>query len=98
MTPDLLTLRVHFADPEAAARITPQQANAYLAARGWQRGDIAPWHQWLREQYEIMVPMHAAYVDYGARMCEALNGLASIEGRSVLAVYVDIVAAATGDD
>ena len=95
---NLLTLRVDFRDEQAAARITPEQANAYLAARGWQRADLAPWHQHQRDQYEIMVPMHATYVDYGRRMCEALNGLARIEGRSVLAVFVDIVAAETGGD
>ena len=98
MTPDLLTLRVDFRDPEAAARITPEQANAYLAARGWRRGGLAPWHQHRREQYEVMVPMHATYVDYGRRMVELLNRLAEYEGRSVLAVFVDIVATATGGD
>ena len=98
MTPSLLTLRVDFRDEQAAARITPEQANAYLAARGWRRGDLAPWHQHRREQYEVMVPMHATYVDYGRRMCEALNGLARIEGRSVLAVFVEMLATATGHD
>ena len=98
MTPDLLTLRVDFRDEQAAARITPEQANAYLAARGWRRGDLAPWHQHRREQYEVMVPMHATYVDYGRCMVAVLNGLARIEGRSVLAVFVDIVATATGHD
>ena len=98
MTPDLLTLRVDFRDEQAAARITPEQANAYLAARGWRRGDLAPWHQHRREQYEVMVPMHATYVDYGRCMVDVLNDLARIEGRSVLAVFVDIVAAATGHD
>ncbi len=95
---NLLTLRVDFRDEQAAARITPEQANAYLAARGWQRADLAPWHQHRRDQYEIMVPMHATYVDYGRRMVDVLNGLARIEGRSVLAVFVDIVAAGTWHD
>jgi len=95
---NLLTLRVDFRDEQAAARITPEQANAYLAARGWRRGDLAPWHQHRREQYEIMVPMHATYVDYGRRMVELLNHLARIEGRGVLAVFVEMVAAETRGD
>lgn len=69
MTPDLLTLRVDFRDEQAAARITPQQANAYLAARGWRRGDLAPWHQHRREQYEII-----AGLEQGNR--EAHQGIA----------------------
>jgi hypothetical protein len=39
----LLSLRVDFRDEAAGAAITPEQANAYLTARGWYRGDIEHW-------------------------------------------------------
>lgn len=92
MTPDLLTLRVDFRDEQAAARITPEQANAYLAARGWQRFDDAPWHLWDKgDDEQLMVPRETHWHDYGRRMVELLNRLAEHEGRSVLAVFVDMV-------
>jgi hypothetical protein len=94
---DLLTLRVDFRDEQAAARITPEQANAYLAARGWQRVDRRVWHVWNLGEEQAMVPRERLS-DYGRRMVELLNRLAEQEGRSVLAVYVDIVAAETGGD
>ena len=97
MTPDLLTLRVDFRDETAAARITPEQANAYLAARGWQRVDRRVWHVWNIGEEQAKVPRERLS-DYGRRMVELLNRLAEYEGRSVLAVFVDMVAAETGHD
>ena len=45
-----------------------------------------------------MVPRGTHWHDYGRRMVELLNRLAEYEGRSVLAVFVDMVATATGGD
>lgn len=53
---NLLTLRVDFRDEQAAARITPEQANAYLAARGWQRVDRRVWHVWNIGEEQAKVP------------------------------------------
>jgi hypothetical protein len=94
LTPDLLTLRVDFRDEQAAARITPEQANAYLAARGWQRVDRRVWNIG-EEQAEVP---RERLSDYGRRMVELLNRLAELEGRDVLAVFVDMVATETGGD
>ena len=98
MTPDLLTLRVDFRDEQAAARITPEQANAYLAARGWQPSDHQHWHLWNQGDVRVMVPRGTHWHDYGRRMVELLNRLAEYEGRSVLAVFVEMVAAETEHD
>lgn len=48
---NLLTLRVDFRDEQAAARITPEQANAYLAARGWTLAIVdGAFHLWTLDE------------------------------------------------
>lgn len=94
-TPSLLTLRVTFADPIAASRITPAAASRYLTAHGWRRHvavDTSPFAAWDRgrDTEQVLVP-RGGCADYGARIVELLNRLAEHEGRSVLAVYVDMV-------
>lgn len=88
---DLLTLRVHFADPVAASRITPAAASRYLTAHGWTATELMIWNRWAQDDREVLVPRDTSWADYGARVVELLNRLAEHEGRSVLAVYVDMV-------
>jgi hypothetical protein len=88
----LLSLRVDFRDEAAGAAITPEQANAYLTARGWYRGDVEHWSIWSRAdcEYPLMVPRETRWDDYGRRMVEFINNLAAHENRSPLAVWADL--------
>lgn len=96
---NLLTLRVDFRDEQAAARITPEQANAYLAARGWTLAIVdGAFHLWTLDEKQALVPNGQHWDSYGRRMVELLNHLARIEGRGVLAVFVEMVATETGGD
>lgn len=91
---DILTLRVDFRDPEAAARITPEQANAYLAAHGWKGPVDTPlWFLWNAQEglRQALVPRRGAWPDYGQCMVTLLNDLARVEGRSALAVFAEMI-------
>lgn len=91
----LLSLRVRFYDEPAAAKVTPEQANAYLAARGWTLHARAPrdkWHVWNCPAGQVLVP--AVRIDgHGRAFCDLLNALATIEQRSPIAVWLDMLAA-----
>jgi broad specificity phosphatase PhoE len=49
------------------------------------------WNRWTQDDREVLVPRDTSWADYGARIAELLNRLAEHEGRSVLAVYVEMV-------
>ncbi|MBM3984053.1 MAG: hypothetical protein FJ304_28060 [Planctomycetes bacterium] len=89
----LLTLRVTFRDEPAAAEIAPEQAARYLTAHGWTGDDGPTIACYDRGTCTVMVPQHAHWADYGRRMCELVNELAEIEGRSALAVWKELVEA-----
>lgn len=92
---DVLTLRVDFRDPEAAARITPEQANAYLAAHGWTGPSVVHEYAiWLDPSdglRQALVPLQTHWRDYGASMVTLLNDLARHEDRSPLAVFAEMI-------
>ena len=93
----LLTLRVDFRDPDAAARISPEAASAYLAAHGWRPVlDTTSFRVWDRGDGSIdqaLVPRSASYPDHGHSMTMLLGKLAAFEDRSVLAVYAEMTGA-----
>jgi hypothetical protein len=93
-----LTLRVTIRDEAACAAITPEQANAYLAAHGWTLTRTTPtWHVHHLGNAELLVPRFTGFADYGQCMCSLVNRLAESENRSALAVYVDLASAAGSD-
>ena len=87
----VLALRVDLRDPDACGRITPEAANAYLAARGWQRFDTETWHVWMLDGAQVVVPRETSWADYGVRMVEMVAAVALHEGRSPIAVYLDLM-------
>lgn len=87
----LLALRVDFRDEQAAAEVTPEQAGKYLMARGWTRGELAPWAVYSRGEHGTRHALKAAWIDYGRRMVECINDVAAVEGRSPLAVWREMV-------
>ena len=102
MTPDLLTLRVDFRDPEAAARILPAQANAYLAAHGWRNvldtEHLRVWDRGPDKLDQVVVPRSTEWgSDYGAAMVRVLATVAEQEDRGVLAVYVEMAETACAE-
>jgi hypothetical protein len=98
VTPDLLTLRVILRDPDACKRITPEAANAYLEAHGWQRvATLGHGAEWTRNDAYVLVPYRTLWFDYGSRMCSLVNDLARVEDRSALAVYAELVAGDGGN-
>jgi hypothetical protein len=94
----LLTLRVTLRDEAACAAIPPEQANAYLAAKGWEmvRG-MKYAHTWRLASRYVTVPNDVTFADYGRRLCEVANTVAEVENRSALAVYADLASAAGSD-
>ena len=92
---DILTLRVDFRDPEAAARITPAQAGAYLAAHGWQNiFNTDNLHVWILSEErldQVVIPRSQGYPDYGRCLTMTIGKLAEHEARSPLAVFVEMI-------
>lgn len=95
MTPDvltrILTLRVDLRDEKACAEISPEMAERYLRARGWDPAR-EPARTWWRADDVVTVPHREQHGDYGRRMCEVVTEVARAEQRSPLAVWVDMMA------
>lgn len=87
----VLALRVDLRDPDACAKITPDAANAYLAARGWRCFATEAFHVWNLGIVQAYVPRDTSWTDYGARMTELVAAVALHEGRSPIAVYLDLM-------
>jgi hypothetical protein len=87
----VLALRVDLLDADACARITPAAANAYLAARGFQRVDTETWHVWTLAPAQVAVPRESTWTDVGSAMRHVVNLIAEHESRSPLAVWLDLV-------
>lgn len=87
----LLSLRVDFRDEQAAAEVTPEHAGRYLMARGWTRGELAPWAVYSRGEHGTRHALKATWIDYGRRMVECIDDVALAEGRSPLAVWAEMV-------
>lgn len=91
-----LTVELTFTDDVAAMRVTPAQATAYLRGKGWSldplnNGVVA----WWRKSHECAgVPERLQQRDYGRRMAELVRTVASCEGRSPIAVWLDLLAEA----
>ena len=86
----LLSLGVDFRDEQAAAEVTVEQAVAYLQAHGWTEATLpadSKWRVFKSAEDDLLVARHRQWVDYGRRMCEAINALAGLESRSPLAVW-----------
>jgi len=80
--------------------LSPQKLVSYLRERGWDTIEDA-WERWIALRYEgdgryhgatVRVPLRKSFRDYGMRMTEALEAVATIESRNVEAV-IDGVAA-----
>jgi hypothetical protein len=94
----LLSLRVDLRDEKACAEITPEMANAYLKAMGWKNTRPAlAFFVWERGPLCANVPRAQSFADYGRRMVELVNGLATAEGRSPLVVWIDMMGLALGE-
>lgn len=86
----VLAIRVDFRDPDAAAEITPTMAAAYLTARGWTVVREEPYTTMFGNLTECVFVPRAGRDDYGRRMLDLLADLAKLEGRSSLAVWIDL--------
>ena len=87
----VLALRVNLLDDDACARISPETANAYLAARGFQRVDTETWHVWTLASTQVAVPRETHGANLGRRMLAVVDDIARHEDRSPLAVWLDLV-------
>lgn len=87
----VLALRVNLLDDDACARISPETANAHLAARGFQRVDTETWHVWTLAPTQVAVPRETHGADLGRRMLAVVDDIARHEDRSPLAVWLDLV-------
>lgn len=90
----LLSLRVDLRDEKACAEITPEQAAGYLTGKGWTEREMSRvWRDFRQGDNDVRVPRQTHWVDYGVRVVELIRALAEHEGRSPLAVWLDMKAA-----
>jgi hypothetical protein len=91
----LLSLQVTLRDELAAAEVTPEALCACAAAHGWQLTATTPvYHVHERPEvavHQLLVPRRPDWTDYGQCVLRAIADLAEHEGRSPLAVWVDLV-------
>lgn len=79
--------------------LTPGQVHTYLIARGWVRladeAMVSPelWAGYERGDAWVSIPRRTDLADYGRRLAEALETVASVEGRPTPAeqVALDVV-------
>ena len=93
----LLAIKVQITDADALSAPTPERTLSYLQDRGWERGseegEKPEWWR-LRTQdgtYEVIWPSSKAYVDYPRRVAELLRTLSTVEDRSELALWHELV-------
>lgn len=90
-----LSVKVQFVDNEAAARVTPQQAEAYLKRTGWERTvDNIGWSAWSLLNDYAEVPARPEFMYYPRCMGDLVRTLADVEKRSPIAVLIDLLAEA----
>lgn len=93
---DLTALDVELRDDAACERVSPEAAAAHLAEHGcWTHvGTVGPLALWDRGDgtlTQIQVPTWRFGGDYGRAMRYVVTRLADVEGRTHLAVLVDLV-------
>ncbi len=94
MTPiaRLLALRVDLRDPDAAAEVAPEALAAYAERTGWTLATTTGAHRvYHRGAGELKVPITSGWPDYGRAIAAEINLLAEHEGRSLLAIWAELV-------
>lgn len=92
-------MNVQIRDAAALERVYPTALRAYLADRGWVHQST--WRNrimvWAKEQggrtHEALVPLHELTGVYAVRIAELVELLSTIEERSQLEVYYDLLSA-----
>jgi hypothetical protein len=95
---DVLQVQVIVTDREALDRVTPAAAAVYLAARGWVKEELPERVSVTRQSWRlpgadawVMFPPRPGFGDHRTRMSEVLGVLAAVDGRTQLAVLVDLL-------
>lgn len=89
----ILALRVDLTDADACAQISPVQAAAYLAGKGWAcDGGATKFDWWHLGEAGANVPRRTDWPDYGRVMVRVVREVAAAEGRSPLAVWLEMTA------
>ena len=92
---ELLSLDVELRDDAACERISPEAVVSHLAKHGWTHagtvGSLALWDRGDGSLTQIQVPTWRFRGDYGRAMRYVVARLADVEGRTHLAVLVELV-------
>lgn len=92
---DLATLDVELRDDAACERISPEAVASHLAEHGWTHagtvGALTLWDRVDGTLTQIQAPTCRFGGDYGRAMRYVVTRLADVEGRTHLAVLVDLV-------
>lgn len=83
----VLSLQVLFEDAAAASEVTPAKLAAYLTAKGWTRERRCRYATWRLGQKWVDVAIDAT----GEEMLDVIADVAIVEGRSPLAVWVEMM-------
>ena len=93
----LLAVKVRIVDAEALSTPEPERMRSYLEDRGWERHiEEALRREWwvLPSQegaYEVLMPSSKAARDYPQRVSELLRTVSTVENRSELALWHELV-------
>ena len=93
----LLAVKVRVTDTEALSAPSPERMRSYLEDRGWERHtEEALRREWwvLPSQggtYEVLMPSSKAARDYPQRVSALLRTVSTVENRSELALWHDLV-------
>ena len=91
-------MQVHIRDYKALSRIAPTLLRQYLLSHGWNREEtwrnrVTVWSTVHDERrHQILMPLNEVSDTYSLRMSEAVSILASVEGRSQLNIFHEVLA------
>jgi hypothetical protein len=91
-------MRVDIKDGNALSGVRPPDVLSYLRARGWsERGrSNGTWASFVREDFEIAVPLTTHLRDFAHRIADAIRTLELVEERDQVEILADL--SVTSDD
>ena len=96
-TEQLLAVKVRIVDAEALSTPEPERMRSYLQDQGWERctgkGERPEvWRLPVHDgTYEVLLPSSKEYLDHPQRVSEMLRTLSTVENRSELALWHELV-------
>jgi hypothetical protein len=92
-------VRVSIRDVDVLRSVRPHDLAGYLRASGWspQHTVEGKWATWVKDTYEVALPLSQDYADFAARLADLLLVLEVAEGRSQFEILADVQTTAVAD-